>query len=468
MSGRIVPETIGRYKPISVLGRGAMGTVYRAQDPLIGRMIAIKVVRTEALDEETRASFIDRFRLEVQAAGRCSHPAIVGVHDFLEDGGNPAIVMELVEGQSLQVVLGSLEGRASVPGLLLQVLSGLAYAHGQGITHRDIKPANIIVTATAQAKIADFGIARLNETSLTIGGGTIGTPSYMAPEQVSNLEVDHRVDLFAVAAILYESLVGRPPFAGRSMADTIRRLSTPDPADLTPIAESPFASVLKRGLAKEPEARFPSADSFATALREAISDDPQATVPLAHAAGRAAPPPPAPTMARNWDTALLQRVERKLAQSMGPVARMMVAKAAAESADLDELYARLAQGMRDTADRSAFLRSLGNARVEPSLTQTPTARQRPPPPSVTVPPPMTVGGPLTIPPEALKAAQAALAFHLGPIARILVQRAAAQANSPRDFMEALAAHVTKPEEAAALRRRLRTEVEPKLSGARPL
>jgi hypothetical protein len=281
----------------------------------------------------------------------------------------------------------------------------------------------------------------------------------MAPEQVANDDVDHRADLFAVAAILYESLAGRPPFAGRSMADTIRRLSNPEPADLVPGAASPYAAVLKRGLAKEPAARFPSADAFSAALQEAMQSDPQATVVVAPTAGQPPLSPtmtPTPTVARSWDPALLQRVERVLAQSMGPVARMMVAKAAAESADLDELYSRLAQGVRSAADRSAFLRSLGGARVEPSLT---ASR----PPSMTVAPAATVGGPVNIPPEALKAAQAAVAFYLGPIARVLVQKAAAQARSPRDFIDALCAHVTKPDEAAALRRRLRAEVEPKLS-----
>jgi serine/threonine-protein kinase len=331
------------------------------------------------------------------------------------------------------------------------------------VTHRDIKPANIIINGGGQAKIADFGIARFNETAMTAAGGMLGTPSYMAPEQVCNDDVDHRADLFAVAAILYESLVGRPPFAGRSMADTIRRLSNPDPADLGPIAGSPYAALLKRGLAKEPAERFASADAFCAALHEAMRSDPQATVVMT-ATGRPPPTPavePAPTAARNWDPALLQRVERVLAQSMGPVARMMVARAAAESADLDELYSRLAQGVLSAADRSAFLRSLGGARVEPSLT---TSRTTSGAPSMTVAPTAaTVGGPLSIPPEALKAAQAAVAFYLGPIARVLVQKAAAQARSPRDFTDALCAHVTKPDEAAALRRRLRSEVEPKLS-----
>ena len=238
MSGRVLPESIGRYRPLAVLGAGAMGTVYRAEDPVIGRMVAIKVVRTEALDEEMPGELRRALPAGGASRGPLLAPAIVGVHDFLEGDGNPCIVMELVEGRSSRRFCAAPGGAAGVPGILLQVLSGLGYAHGQGVTHRDIKPANIIITAGGQAKIADFGIARFNETSMTAAGGMLGTPSYMAPEQVSNDDVDHRADLFAVAAILYESLVGRPPFAGRSMADTIRRLSSPEAADLGPLTAS--------------------------------------------------------------------------------------------------------------------------------------------------------------------------------------------------------------------------------------
>ena len=465
MSGRLLPDSIGRYRPLAVLGSGAMGTVYRAEDPLIGRQVAVKVIRTEALDEATRAEFVERFRLEVQAAGRCSHPAIIGVHDFLVGDGNPSIVMELVEGRSLQQVMRSRGGAGAVPAILLQVLGGLGYAHGQGITHRDIKPANIIITDAGQAKIADFGIARLTETSLTEAGAMLGTPSYMAPEQVSEEDVDHRADLFAVGATLYESLVGRPPFAGRSVADTIRRLSGPEGADFAPVEASPYARLLRTALAKDRTLRFPTADAFAAALQDAMAADPQATVVVAMprapipAAQRMPASPPTmaePTVARRWDPALLQRVERVLANYMGPVARVMVAKAAAEAADPDELLARLAQGLQSASDRSAFLRSLGGARVEPSLTATR--------PSAT----LAVTSQLTAAPggisaEAQQAAQNVLAFFLGPIARVLVAKAAAQARTPRDFIDALCTHVTRPDEQATLRRRLRAEVEPKLS-----
>lgn len=476
MSESALPRSIGRYRPTAVLGAGAMGTVYQAHDPAIDRMVAIKVVRTDALDAASRAEFIDRFRREVQAAARCAHPAIVAVHDFIGDAGNPAIVMELVQGSSLQHLLRDPARQpAGIAAILLQVLGGLGYAHSQGVTHRDIKPANIIVTPSGQAKIADFGIARLNETSMTQTGAMLGTPSYMAPEQVAEDAVDHRADLFAVGAILYEAFAGRPPFAGRTLADTLLRLSGPLPADMAPIeaeGAAAFVPLLRRALAKSPAQRFQSADEFAAALQDAaapmLGAGSDATVLLTGGGAggttigpaTVGPPTmrPAATIARRWDPALLQRVERQLAQYLGPVARVTVARAAERAADADQLYAAVAESLRSAADRSAFLRALGGARIEPTLSGTHRAATRPPAP----PPAAASPAPGGIPSDAVAAAQMALAHFVGPIARMLVRDAAAQASSGKDFVDRLCAHLTKPEEITALRRRLRTEVEPKL------
>jgi serine/threonine-protein kinase len=478
-----LPSSIGRYRPVALLGSGAMGTVYKAHDPLIDRMVAIKVVRAEALDPGTRAAFLERFRLEVQAAGRCSHPAIVGVHDFVGDAGDPSIVMELVEGHTLQHILRDPAARAALPAvpILLQVLGGLGYAHGQGVIHRDIKPANIIVTPSGQAKIADFGIARLNEAVMTHSGAMLGTPNYMAPEQVSDDTVDRRADLFAVGAILFEALAGRPPFAGRTVADTIQRLMGPEAADMAAIVtDRQCIPVLQRALAKDRSRRFQTAAEFATALQIA-ADPAQATVvPSA----RRSP-------GRAWDPALLQRVERQLAVHLGPMARRAVAQAAADAGSAEDLYATLARSLPNATDRSAFLRALGGARVEPSLTVagradpavTGSARTQAPPavippavippavippaviPSAVIPPAVipSAGSPsAVIPAEAVTAAQSVLAFFVGPIARVLVRDAAAQAVSARDFINRLCAHVPKPEEQTMLRRRLRADVEPRL------
>jgi serine/threonine-protein kinase len=461
-----LPAAIGRYRPLAVIGAGGMGTVYRAHDPLIDRTVAVKVVRIDALESDARAEYLDRFRLEAQAAGRCSHPAIVAVYDVLSELDSPAIVMEFVAGNSLAELLhAGPAARAALPvaALLGQVLEGLGYAHRLGVTHRDIKPANIIVTAAGQVKIADFGIARLSDLPraqmLTQAGAMLGTPGYMAPEQLGDAPVDHRADLFAVGAILYEALTGRPPFAGRSAVETIQRLAGPDPASMVAVEAAgagAYVPVLQQALAKDRTRRFASAEAFAAAL----------------AAARRLPPPPArvppddprPTGSQatgsqpaggtgRWDPRLLARVERALAQYLGPMARVVVAAAARESTTAEALCQALARSRQDRADRGAFQRSLatGGVRQEPTLAPPTTAGTT-----------TTVAAAGAIPPAALAAAEAALTQFMGPIARVLTRQAAQLAASPEEFVERLCAHLAKPEETAALRRRLRAEVGPKL------
>ncbi|HET9018515.1 MAG TPA: serine/threonine-protein kinase, partial [Acetobacteraceae bacterium] len=360
-----LPAAIGRYRPLAVLGSGGMGTVYRAHDPVIDRLVAIKLVRTEALESDARAEYLDRFRLEAKAAGRCSHPAIIAVFDVLEEGGNPAIVMEFVAGRPLaDLFRAGPAARAALPvaDLLGQVLEGLGAAHRLGITHRDIKPANILVTEQGRAKIADFGIARLSDMaaaqSLTQAGAMLGTPSYMAPEQIGDTPVDHRADLFAVGAVLYEALTGRLPFAGRSAMDTLQRLAAPEPASMVAVEAAgagAYVPVLRQALAKPPARRFPSAEAFAAAL----------------AAAARSPPPPSAEPADEtriagtgqatgrWDPHMLARVERALAQYVGPMAKVMVTEAARQAADAETLYRALARSLRSGADRSGFLRAMG-------------------------------------------------------------------------------------------------------------
>jgi eukaryotic-like serine/threonine-protein kinase len=486
------PTSIGRYRILDLLGSGAMGIVYKAHDPAIGRNVAIKVVRLDADGAEQRAAALDRFRSEVQAAGRCSHSAIVGVFDFLEQGGDPAIVMELVEGTSLSGNLRDPARRArlSLPHIVLQVLEGLGYAHGQGIIHRDIKPANILLTPSGHVKIADFGIARLGDGNATQSGAMLGTPSYMAPEQVTDDTVDRRADLFAVGAIIYEMLTGRPPFAGRTTADTLVRLSGPLAADLKPVAAAggeAYLGVLRRALAKDRALRFQTADEFAAEVQaaaasggaprgvgvradnsvdrnfvaNAAADDPQATVVIGPGAARSVSAPAAYV----WDRSLLQRVELQLARFVGPMARVMVARTAQQAASPDELCTTLARALPNPADRSAFLRAVGSGRVEPTVggpRASQTAAPRTIAPRTLAPAAVTLSSPATISPEAATAAQSVLLTYVGPIARVLVREAAAQAVSNRDFLDRLCAHVTKPDELATLRRRLRAEVEPKL------
>src|ERR1700733_12381487 len=226
MTADNLPETLGRYRPLRILGQGAAGIVYLAQDPVLDRRVTVKVIRTDGLDAETRDDYLERFKVEAKAAGRCSHPGIVAIHDYAEADGAPFIVMEYIEGPTLHHAVHDplLRPTLDPVGIALQVLDALDAAHRLHITHRDIKPANILMTRDGRTKIADFGIARLDHVMLTQYVAMIGTPSYMAPEQAGGQPIDHRADLFATGAILFEMLAGKPPFQGGTLAETLANL----------------------------------------------------------------------------------------------------------------------------------------------------------------------------------------------------------------------------------------------------
>ena len=207
-----IPETIGRYQVLERVGGGAMGTVYRAHDPQIGRTIAIKVLLVN--DEELRA----RFRQEVRTAGTLTHPNIVAIHDYGEANGLPFIVMEYVEGRTLAEVL-----RDPTPfpladkiRLMQQLCAALDYAHARGVVHRDIKPANLMLNRHGEMKVVDFGIAKVNDGDLTRTGSVLGTLTYMSPEQVDGGVIDRRSDVFSVGVVLYELVSTYRAFQGET------------------------------------------------------------------------------------------------------------------------------------------------------------------------------------------------------------------------------------------------------------
>jgi serine/threonine-protein kinase len=287
----MVPQEIGaKYEVRGTLGSGAMGIVYDAFDRLIERRVAIKVVRKPAGDDPESREAAARFRREAQAAGRLAHPSIVAVYDYGENAEQAWIVMELVEGGSLKGLLDRGE-RMAVPEivrLMDQVLGALAFSHQRGVVHRDIKPANIMLTQDGQVKIADFGIARLENSSMTQVGTLMGTPSYMAPEQFRGETVDLRADIWAAGVVLYQLLTGEKPFEGGFSAVMHKALHTepPPPSSLSVTAPRAFDAVVARALAKRPEDRFPFAAAFAEAVRAAAA-------PAGAAAGQALAAAPA-------------------------------------------------------------------------------------------------------------------------------------------------------------------------------
>lgn len=468
-AGKSFPASFGRYVVLAPIGGGAMGMVHKAHDPAIDRVVAVKVMRAEVLEPSARDEYLERFRIEVRAAGRCQHPAIVAVYDFGEQEGSPYIVMEYVEGPTLSAMLkdAGADRRAVAPRLaaaMLQVLEGLDLAHSLGVIHRDIKPANILVTSDGRAKIADFGIARLDIASLTAVGGMVGTPSYMAPEQALGRKVDARADLFATAAILHEILLGRPPFAGGSLPETLLRLTGPDAADLGPLIGTPLGTVLARALQKDPDRRFASAFEFAGALRQAMAGVPveEATLVLSPGlpglgaggtSGIGGSGAGFSTAAReNFDAAFLQRLRDDLVRHMGPIADTLLRRAAAAAPNEEDLVRVCGQMIEPPQERAAFLRrhrcaSSSAAPNAPSLARTVAGTST------------QVGAgpqPFAVTREQEAKLTDALVLHLGPIGRVLVKRTLPQAKSAAELAEGLAGNISDPSEALVFRRKLRS------------
>jgi serine/threonine protein kinase len=263
---------IGRYEIEQTLGRGAMGVVYLARDPLIGRRVALKTLRLD-LDTEYTGEFRERFFREAKAAGGLNHPGIVTIHDVGEDpeSGLVFIAMEYIEGRDLKQLLA--DGQRFRPSeaarIAADVARALDYAHSMGVVHRDIKPANIILTRDGTAKITDFGIARLESSNLTVEGQFIGTPNFMSPEQITGKPVDGRSDIFSLGVVLFTLLTGERPFAGETMHEvTMKVVQEPCPIPSTVDGNIPTAinPIILKCLEKDPDRRFQSGAEVAQVL----------------------------------------------------------------------------------------------------------------------------------------------------------------------------------------------------------
>lgn len=266
------PKAIGRFEIEGVLGRGAMGVVYLARDPVIGRKVALKtLVLPEGADEAEE--FRIRFLREAQAAGILNHPGIVTVYDAGVDEatGLSYIAMEFVEGKSLRDLMrqGYPFSYSDVARIGAALAVALDYAHAKGVVHRDIKPANILITDQGAVKITDFGVARLATSSLTTTGQFIGTPNYMSPEQVTGSPVDGRSDLFSLGVVLFELLTGKRPFAGESVTEVSYKIvhePPPVPSQLRPGLPPAFNPIILKLLEKKPENRYARGLEVARAL----------------------------------------------------------------------------------------------------------------------------------------------------------------------------------------------------------
>ena len=276
-----LPQKLGKYEIRRELGSGAMGVVYEGWDPGIARRVAIKTVKRDQLDHVEAGEILARFQREAQAAGRLSHPNIVAIYEYGEEvdasGGRTAfIAMEFVEGRELRDYFDSNE-RFALPEagrIMGQLLAALGHAHQHGIVHRDIKPANIIVLKDGTAKVADFGIARIESSNLTQAGVVLGTPAYMSPEQFMGQTVDGRSDLFSAGVILYQFLTGDKPFTGTltTIMHKVLKEEPPAPSELNVQVPRPVDALMRRALAKRPEERFQTAQEFADAVAVALQN----------------------------------------------------------------------------------------------------------------------------------------------------------------------------------------------------
>jgi serine/threonine-protein kinase len=378
------PARLGRYTLLDKLGEGAMGVVWRAHDPLLDRSVALKTFRAPA----GAAAASLRLRHEAQAAARLSHPGIVAVHEYGEDGAQSFIAMEYVRGRAL---LGALAQRQPLPiddvlCLMVQLLVALQCAHEQGVWHRDIKPSNLMITHEGRLKITDFGVARIEHQGATAPArerGIIGSPGYIAPECYRrDAVVDQRADLYACGVLLFELLTGARPYRGSPDVVMFKTLNLPVPPLAVPgdaqfVALSRFAHVVQRALAKSPDQRYASALEMRRALTLAAegavphalsapalrlllqaSANDESALPVLRDVVSEMPKRPADEAAAALSPQLLRHAQRLLAHQIGPMAALLVRRAAAGAATRERFIARLVSLAAEGAERDALFAAL--------------------------------------------------------------------------------------------------------------
>jgi len=269
----MIPKTLGRFEVVQELGRGAMGVVYKGMDPKLQRPVALKVIQFGMSQEDSEQLQIkERFMVEARATGQLQHSNILTIYDVGEEGNLTYIAMEYLEGGNLEDMIkgNKFHDYEQIMDIAKQIADGLDHAHAKGIVHRDIKPANIMMANGKIPKIADFGLARLSNSTLTTTGTVLGTPSYMAPEQIRGRKVDGRADLFALGVIFYEMLTGEKPYGGDSITSVIYRVVNEEPIPVRKLnldLPEQMDIFMQKALAKEPSQRFQTGKEFYEGLK---------------------------------------------------------------------------------------------------------------------------------------------------------------------------------------------------------
>lgn len=439
-----LPGSLGKYRIERLLGRGAMGTVYQALDPDIQRRVAIKVLHPHLLDTSQGAALRERFRREAQAAARCHHPNIVTLFDLGREKDTDFIVSELIEGDELKSFLES-GTRFSLQeiGLIIGgVLKGLAGAHAQGIVHRDIKPGNILLLNEGSVKIADFGVARLEASDLTLAGFMIGTPGYMSPEALRGEVVDQRADLYSTGVILLELLSGQRaklnPLNDHEFDETLKAIVS----GITPALDPALLAVVHQALAIDPQRRFASANDFATALTQAMGlislMDESLSMTLSETLIGQRPHLTNSTNANNtnaqpsWSQETLEQLGHVLATWLGPMAPRLIKHAASTKTTASSLIEELAKTVTDPEEKALFIQ---RARQSLALDSTHGGSNT------------RLGGssptrhPAHITQDELTRLQGALTKYLGPMAAALIRRSIPKVSSRQELEQLLAENI---------------------------
>jgi serine/threonine-protein kinase len=434
--GRI-PAKVGKYRIDGVVGRGASGIVYKGYDEQIDRPLAIKTLRPDLLgDGPENEELLKRFAAEARSAGRCLHPNIVTVFDFVEHEGAPYIVMEYVDAGTLENVIasGALLPVRQVGEIMAQLLLALDHAHSKGVIHRDVKPANILCPSAASIKVGDFGVAQIEALNITKPGGlgAIGTPNYMAPERFLGRTADARSDIFSAGVVLFQLLTGAKPFVANDLPDLMRQLMSQSPPSILtyrPELWPALDAVVQKAMARNPDDRYASADAFVEGLNAAVNAQPSDALPPLDLTKLADPRPRdvAPvakdelthTLADRLSPATLDSLSKSLARALGPIARLVVKKASQQATDIDSLLDSLSRQIANPEDIAEFRRQaeetlrrdagLALAQMEAVISQA----------------------------EVRETTEALLPV-LGPMARVLVARQAATAVGRDDFIRRLA------------------------------
>ncbi|WP_321477324.1 serine/threonine-protein kinase [uncultured Paludibaculum sp.] len=456
-----VGQTVGDYQVEGVLGRGGMGALYKVRNRISHRVDAMKVLLPSVRSSSTEIT--GRFEREIQVHASLRHPNIAELYTAFQLDDQLLMVMELVEGPTLE----SLLAHAPLPvelsiGIIAQVLSALGYAHRQGVIHRDVKPTNIVLTRGGAVKLIDFGIALAEfNPRMTQTGMVLGSLAYMAPEQLTGQQSDARSDLYSVGITLYQALTGKRAIDGANEYDMmnahVHQVLVP-PAQLNPAIGEELSATILKSLAKQPAQRFQTADEFRQALSPYLPTSSSAWPQLAvshletgvqERVATMLPVEKIPSSSR-FHSAALAVLHRNLAQYVGPIAKHLVLKESREAPDLDVLCRAVSMHIANESDRAAFL----NACRTEFGAETRTVEAARPAQTPATPTPVPTASWDTAWLDRLKKD---LAVQIGPMARVIVDRAAKKARSPQDLLSALAAEISSPEERSRFQARHRAD-----------